>query len=208
LKVLKTIAGIICVLFLLSPSITFAASEPSVSDCLENKEKCGETAQTTKDSQNQSESSHDFVSAWDYVKVVIAFIFVIALLYGVLKFVNKRNHGLQAHKLVQNLGGTTLGNNRSVQVVKVGERVLVVGVGQNVELLTQITDNEEREKLLREYNELGSSETYKTLLPTFLEKRKRTQKDFKTEFQSRLQEMKNERSELLNKMERKNGDDE
>jgi flagellar protein FliO/FliZ len=41
-----------------------------------------------------------------------------------------------------------------------------------------------------------------------LEKRKRTQKDFKTEFQSRLQEMKNERSELLNKMERKNGDDE
>jgi flagellar protein FliO/FliZ len=90
----------------------------------------------------------------------------------------------------------------------VGERVLVVGVGQNVELLTQITDNEEREKLLREYNELGSSETYKTLLPTFLEKRKRTQKDFKTEFQSRLQEMKNERSELLNKMERKNGDDE
>ena len=63
-----------------------------------------------------------------------ALIFVIAILYFLLKFVNKKNQSYQQNRIVQHLGGTSLGANRSVQIVKAGKQILILGVGEDVKL--------------------------------------------------------------------------
>ena len=55
-------------------------------------------------------------------------------------------------QLIENLGGTTLGANRSVQLIKVGNRLLLVGVGENIQLLKEIENEQPCEQIILEYN--------------------------------------------------------
>ncbi|MFK4998000.1 hypothetical protein ACI2OX_13070 [Bacillus sp. N9] len=48
-------------------------------------------------------------------KMIGSLLFVIALLYLLLKFVNKKSAAFQQNKIVQNMGGTSLGGNRSIK---------------------------------------------------------------------------------------------
>lgn len=88
----------------------------------------------------------------DFVKMIFATIFVVALLYLILKFVNQRSRSFRSSQLIENLGGTSLGTNRSVQMIKVGERILVVGVGESIDLLVEINDQDECQQIVEEYN--------------------------------------------------------
>ena len=68
-------------------------------------------------------------------------------------FISKKTKSYQKANFIENLGGTNLGSNRSIQLVKVGNRVLIVGVGEDIQLLTEIEDEAERKQLLVEYNQ-------------------------------------------------------
>ena len=121
------------------------AKEPSITDCLEGEGECREK----KDEQQEEKvvEAKNSITFWTYVKLILTFVFVIALLYGLLRFINQRNQQMTKHKLMKNLGGVPLGQNKSVQLVVVGEQYLLIGVGENVQLLKEITDEEEKEHL-------------------------------------------------------------
>ena len=99
-----------------------------------------------------SEHKPPSVSIFDFIKMMLALLFVLALLYGALKLINSKNK-LSNGRSVENIGGTNLGNNKSLQLVKVGNSILVVGVGDSINLLKEITDDEEREQLLQSYRD-------------------------------------------------------
>lgn len=80
-----------------------------------------------------------------------ALLFVIFLIYALVKFMNKRNRLLKPFQYVENIGGTSLGQNKSVQLIKVGNRVLVVGVGDNIQLLKEIDDEREYKEILTQH---------------------------------------------------------
>jgi len=138
----------------------------SVKDCLEQPDSCKEQQNSTQtnttndetETETKSESKEKTASSsvgltiWDFVKMIFATIFVVALLYFVLKFVNKKSSLFKSTQLIENLGGTTLGANRSVQVIKVGNRLLIVGVGENIQLLKEIDERQEYEQIISEYN--------------------------------------------------------
>ena len=84
--------------------------------------------------------------------MIFATVFVVGLLYSVLKFVNKKGRLFKSTQLIENLGGTTLGANRSVQLIKIGNRLLLVGVGENIQLLKEIENEQECEQIILEYN--------------------------------------------------------
>lgn len=88
------------------------------------------------------------VSAFDFVKMIFALLFVIVLIYGLVKLMNKRNRLLKPFQYVENIGGTSVGQNRSIQLIKVGKSVLVVGVGETIQLLKEIED----EKRLKSFS--------------------------------------------------------
>jgi flagellar protein FliO/FliZ len=87
------------------------------------------------------------LSWFDFVKMIFALFFVIFLIYVILRFVNQRNRMFGQAKALRNLGGVPLGANRSIQLIKVGERILVVGVGDDVRLLQEIRDENEIQAL-------------------------------------------------------------
>ncbi|MDV2685441.1 flagellar biosynthetic protein FliO [Alkalihalophilus lindianensis] len=83
-----------------------------------------------------------------FIQMMSALAFVVFLIYMLLRFVNKRSQSYQSTKLMQNMGGVPLGANRSVQLVKVGDRLLVVGVGDSIQLLKELDDPREIERFI------------------------------------------------------------
>ncbi|WP_456364585.1 flagellar biosynthesis protein FliZ [Priestia aryabhattai] len=196
-----------------SNKIVYAESESaSVKECLEKTEKCSESEST--DSKEKTElQATPALSAGDIVKMIFAFLLVIGLLFALLKFVNKKGRLLQKNKVVQNLGGTNVGSSKSVQVVKVGNQLFVIGVGENVQLLSEIT-GQEKQQLLTQYEEQQKNEgEYKVVLPSFLEKftskkEEKSSHSFQQLFQREMNEMKIKRQNALKELERNKKNDE
>ena len=147
------------------------------------------------------------VTAWDYIKMVLALLFVIALLYGVLRFVNSRNKTFQTNQLIQNLGGVGVGQGKSLQLMQVGNSIFLVGIGEDITLLKEITDPVEIENLTKIYEakiDIEKSIPYIFEIVgrlkdkgTSQKKESKQQPSFKETFQKRLQDIQKDRSNVL-----------
>lgn len=161
------------------------------------------------DADASEQASADF-GLWDYIKVLFSLAFVIGLLIFVLKFLNKKNIAYQQNNLMHNLGGVSVGPQKSVQLIKVGNRMLVVGVGDNVELLANIDNDEEVERLINLYDDQFNEPASKPYLLQLLSKNKEQkaveQKPFGDLLHKRLSEIKKERSDELERWKDKESD--
>ncbi|MER2009542.1 MAG: flagellar biosynthetic protein FliO [Psychrobacillus sp.] len=154
----------------------------------------------------EASSSGVSITAWDYIKMIFALLFVIALLYGLLRFINKRNRSFQHNQLIHNLGGVGVGQGKSIQLMQIGNSLYLVGIGENINLLKEITDPQEIEELTKLYEDkLGSAQT----LPYIMELMNKLSKNkihktknnenpsFNETFQKKLDDIKRDRSEVL-----------
>lgn len=87
-----------------------------------------------------------------FFQLFLALAFIILLIYGLIRFIGKKSQSYQTHRTLQNIGGVHVGSNRSIQLVRVGERVLVVGVGETIQLLKEIDNEQEVKKILEDYD--------------------------------------------------------
>jgi flagellar protein FliO/FliZ len=198
----------------------FAEQFNSIKDCLEDESKCSEDQ--LKEVENNEETTTDNnentptvgLTFWDFLKMIFATIFVIALLYAILKFINKRSRSFSSNQLVENLGGTALGTNRSIQIVKIGNRVLVVGVGEDVKLLKEIDDEEEARQIIEDYNNRMDQLVQPSDIVTKLIERTRNIKQgtsreetsFSSMLKAQLEELSKGRKKLFDEMEKKGSD--
>lgn len=151
-------ALIILFIFVIASQAGFpvSAKQPAtVKECIENPEKCEErTSPSGGGTDGAVVQGKAPFSVWDFFKMIFATIFVIALMYILLKFMNQRNRMFASKRgLIENLGGIGVGANRSVQLIKVGNRILVIGVGESIQLLKEIEDEGEIRDILNEHNE-------------------------------------------------------
>ncbi|MFD6207230.1 flagellar biosynthetic protein FliO [Peribacillus sp. NPDC060253] len=168
------------------------------------------------DSQSNNQASNPDkvgITVWEFLRMIFATIFVVALLYIILKFINKKSKSYQKANSVENLGGTSLGANRSVQLVKIGGRILVIGVGENIQLLKEIDDPLEYEQLLKDYNDkldqmIQPGEFAAKLKNKWLKNRESETASFSSELESQLDQMSDSRKKLLNELDRKGKDNE
>ncbi|WP_231506334.1 flagellar biosynthetic protein FliO [Paenibacillus sp. UNC451MF] len=79
---------------------------------------------------------------WMVVKVVFFLIVIIGIFFVIVKFLSQKNKSLFGRSL-RSLGGVPLGPNKSIQVVEIGRSLYIVGVGDNVQLIEKINDEEE-----------------------------------------------------------------
>ena len=77
--------------------------------------------------------------------------FVLGLLFGLLKFVNRKNKLYDKSRFMKNMGGISLGQHKSIQLVVIGESYYLIGVGDDIRLLKEITDPEEIETIVEFY---------------------------------------------------------
>ena len=198
----------------------YAEEVNSVKDCLEQPEKCSEEnlmPEGTDSENTDSETSNNVgITIWDFIKMIFATIFVVALLYFLLKFINKKSHAYKSSQIVENIGGTSLGANRSVQLIKVGSRVLVLGVGENIQLLKEIEDEEEARRIILEHNnkveQLASpsdivTKVLKRVNIDRSEESKKKPSSFSTVLKKQLDDMSQERRQLLREVETKGSDE-
>ena len=154
---------------------------------------------------------------FDYIKMLFALILVLGLLIFVLKLINKKSANYQKNSLIRNIGGLNVGAQKSVQLLHIGEKVYIVGVGDNVQLLKEIEDREEIQTLLEYFDEkqafIQTSPHVMELLKKVKNKNKKqpidqsqNNEEFHQIFNKRLDEIKKDRSSELGKWKEKEQD--
>lgn len=131
---------------LIFPNITHA--EPSVKDCLESDSDCLEeveeneqppSKETKNDllEPNESKTSSIILNIF---KIIFALILVVLLIYIFLTLLKKKNKLSEQNGALENLGGLSVGQQKSIQIIRIGDKVYAIGVGQDVTMLDEIED--------------------------------------------------------------------
>ncbi len=181
-----------------------------VSDtCLQNPAAC---ADEQTDADTSSDSASINVGAWDYIKVLFALVFVLGLLLFVLRFLNKRSQSYQQNKLIQNLGGQAVGAQKSVQLLYIGEKIYIVGVGEDINLIQVIDDPQEVQQMLTLYNDKFSDISSTPYIAEIFSKFKKKKpvdvqsENFGEVLDQRLAKLKKERKDELERWKEKERD--
>ena len=222
---MKTVCRLILFSFLLTALSIFplsaVAAVPSVDECLKGGTGCGSQVQVNKAPSSPAEESslleENETAApglfLNLVKLFFALILVLALLYFLLKFINRHNKMYQKVRTLENLGGLSLGAQKSLQLVRIGDKVFVIGVGDDVKMLTEITEDETIKELLT--GDSGSVFSSSGLLDSLLKRpgNKSGQEgslsgsgSFADTFRKELGKMKQSRTEYLSRYQVRNDD--
>ncbi len=196
----------------------------SVKSYIENRETSDDNKPTEKvdiEEKNapmtsENESEQVGLNAWDFIKMIFATVFVIVLLYFLLKFINKKSKSFKSTQLVENLGGTALGTNRSIQIIKVGNQILVVGVGENIQLLKEISEPEEYNQIIADYNNRMDqliqpsdivTKVFQRTKSTKVNKNEGNSPKFQSLLKQQLEDITKDRKKLYEEMEKKGSDE-
>lgn len=207
-NVKKTTFFAIVAFFVLMTIFSPTYAEPkNVLDCIENEAECEDADQIGEpfplnDSNDgvllQEESVGTTSLFFNVIKMLVALLFVLGLIYGILLILKKRNKLLQHHDLLENLGGISLGQNKSLQLIRIGSHIYVVGVGEHVDLMLEITEPEVLDALLNQENETEKESFFNQLFS-------RTEKDanekqlFVNQLKEELNKLQNNRKKLVHK---------
>jgi flagellar protein FliO/FliZ len=77
------------------------------------------------------------------VKVVLFLIVIIGIFLLIMKVISQKNKMFQSGRSIKSIGGLGLGQNKSVQLVQIGRSLYILGVGNDVELVSKIDDPDE-----------------------------------------------------------------
>ncbi|MBH0167744.1 flagellar biosynthetic protein FliO [Fictibacillus sp. 18YEL24] len=189
-----------------------SSSGKSVYDTINNSDQKGEKEAPADNSPVSSESESTFMML---VKLVFMLGIVLAILFFVLRFIQRKSVSFQDGKNLQSLGGIGIGQNRSVQLIRTGNSVLVVGVGDSVTLLKEITDEVEVQMMLDQRPSQNVSSLTDQLKVKWMKSRneksiktssqtgtKDQTQSFKNMLQSIVQDKKNQQKELQRVLEK------
>ena len=113
-----------------------------VDECLENPERCEETPTEEENDENtellqQEEPGSLF---FQIVRLVFALLLVLGLIYVFLYFLKRRNKFGNRIKTLENVGGISVGQNKTVQLIRLGDKLYLIGVAENITLLEEVED--------------------------------------------------------------------
>jgi flagellar protein FliO/FliZ len=208
LRTLKLVPFLIVVIgwMFFSPISTLAEGDTSDEKC-EYVNECIEEQNENQVNDGSTSSGQDINTFTTFLKFLFALVLIIFLIYWLLKFINKQTKAIQNNHLIQSLGGVGLGPNRSVQVVKIGKKVMVLGVGEDVQLLGEISDEAEVEEMLTSNSQGNSSLPLKNIAFSDVFNKIIQQQEkgttFKKTLDSQLTSMKEKRQELFNSLRNK-----
>lgn len=94
---------------------------------------------------------------WMMVKVVLFLIVIIGIFLLIMKVVSQKNKVFQSGRSIKSIGGLGLGPNKSVQLVQIGRSLYILGVGNDVELVSRIDDPDEIQYII-DHMQAGSGD--------------------------------------------------
>lgn len=196
-------------------STTYAEQVQNIKDCLEQNEDCLEQDSLVDSSTEENSDDERFQETsffFNVVKMVFALLLILALIFFLSKLMNKKNNSLQQLNVMENMGGISVGQNKSIQIVRIGTSFYVIGVGENIELLKEITD----EALLHELLEnKGERVEFNSLFQSLFNRGKTSDaanepsnegQSFLTSLSEELEKLKKNRTSMLHENDKKRDD--
>ncbi len=216
-SVIRTVRVLLFIMVALLSSQNWVQAEQlnnSVKDYLEHPDAYEDKSSKEKNEKvDQQDEKTVGVTFGDFARMIAALVFVVGLLYFLLKFINKRSMTYKRSQLVENLGGTSLGGNRSIQIVKAGNTLLIVGVGENIQLLKEIDNPEEYQNIISDHNNkieqlIQPADLFSRLLSLKkdVKDEKKQPENFSLLLKSQLEDVKNGRKRLFEEIEKKGTD--
>ena len=180
------------------------ADTTSVTEWIENQDQADSPAETSAEEETP-QASQVGISIGDVIKMIVSTALVIGLLLLILKWVQKKGSNFTSHGVIQNMGGMSLGNQKSIQLVKIGNRVYIVGVADSVTLLKEI-DSEAEIKELLETGQNQVNESVRSFSHLFLGKKEQKQDNsFMISLKNELLKVKQDRKKVIDEWKGKRG---
>ncbi|GAB4072525.1 hypothetical protein GCM10028778_03530 [Barrientosiimonas marina] len=209
---LRIMAGLCLIgLWFIAVPTDVVLAESNVKDCIENDD-CEQTDPAETEQENKADEPETGSLAINLVKMVLALVLVLALIYFLLKILQKRSKRFQNFKGLENIGGASVGANKSVQLLRIGSRVFMVGVGDNVQLLQELSEDDVKQD--QASNDHADNHHTTNRLPALFQSRN-TQKNngdqtnhFRDLFATELDKLKKTRHSLMNQPKQKDDNDE
>lgn len=207
-------------MILINPIIlTAETSDDSVTDFF-NRDQTELNEEDELDQPNEEESINNQQLPIDdnsptlfglAIRIIAVLALIIGLIYILLKLFNRSSYFNKQSDVLVNLGGISLGTGKSVQMLKVGEKIYLVGVGDDISILTEITDESIKQQLLD--RQQSSNLSAQSFLEQFnfkdkLKKSKSTEeqetdplekRDFAALFKGELESMQEKRAKIRDK---------
>ncbi|PUB14662.1 flagellar biosynthetic protein FliO [Paenisporosarcina sp. OV554] len=119
------------------------AKEPMASDWVKKKQTDDQSEPEETEDSTVSNTSEDKSLVVIIIKLIFYTLLILVMIYALIKFLALRQKKLQPNQAVKLMGGTPLGNNKSLQLVKVGKKVYLIGVGDQVTLIKEFSESDE-----------------------------------------------------------------
>ena len=131
-------------------------------------------------------------------KLVLYTFLILILIYALIKFLALRQKNLQPNQAIKLMGGTPLGNNKSLQLVKVGDQLLLIGVGDEVTLLKEFLNEDEIKSIEENLTNQPSalSNTLTNFLKEKINDRKKQSNSFENIFSQSLDKIKGKQDQF------------
>ncbi len=214
--------GVVLLLFFIPATSIWAApsGDGNVSDLFDDNDENQEApadeettdeekpATESQEEPNEQLGSTDQSLFLDFLKMIVALVVVLGLIYFLLRFIQKRTRIYQQTRALENFGGLSLGSNKSVQIVRVGDEYYLIGVGDDVQLLDKIESKETIKNLQSSDSDTHQPLNFQDLLKKFSNRDKNPYADneVKNSFQSEFNQMKSEREAILKHSRQKEGE--
>lgn len=194
------------ILFLLFGNVSSALAAPGyVDECLEDPERCEEPLAEEEEERNEStellQQEEPGSLFFQIVRLVFALLLVVGLIYVFLYFLKRRNKFGNRIKNLENVGGISVGQNKTVQLIRLGDKLYLIGVAENITLLEEVEDPVLAEAILQEkeeqQNELDASNIFSSILK---KNRKENQENqFNQLFNQELNRLQKNRKSIIDK---------
>ena len=174
----------VLIIALVMTPLGFAQAESNNNTVWENMNPTSSTSdKKTNDIQVNTE-----IGFGETFRIFASLVLVIGLIFVAFYFIKKhKNNSFNQNQLFENLGGFPLGNQRSLQVVRMDKRIFILGVSDSIQLIKEVDDPEEVREIIH--------------------KQSLTENHFATKFQKQLDLIKSNNKETVSKLLRKEQDD-
>lgn len=189
---------LVCLLFTISLPITsvYADENDTVNKFFNQN---GEQQAPTNSSPQLDAGAPSFTSL--LIRTIIVLALIILLIYGLSKWMTKRNNASQSNSFMQVKSGLNLSQNKSLRLVKVGSSYYLLGIGNDIQLLKEFSSEEEINEIEEMQQQLdetmihSSKQRWSDFISVFNRKEKKQAENFQLQLEERLVQLRESKTD-------------
>ncbi|WP_211745935.1 flagellar biosynthetic protein FliO [Paenibacillus sp. Marseille-Q4541] len=90
--------------------------------------------------------------------VIFVLIIIVVCIVLLIRFLGRKNQSFFQKRTMRVIGGVGLGPSKSLQIVEVGSKLYILGIGDDVHMIDTLSDPEEIRALIVQFEQEGTSE--------------------------------------------------